>query len=511
MADIGEFIGRIKYILETQTLEEAKKSIEDLGKKTETTKSITDRFVFTFGDVVNVARKVGAIFIDLITEYGKQELALTQLANAMKLQGVYTEQAYQQNVKFAESLAMITKYADEDIEEVMKLLTTFGLHDEQLRETTQAILDYSSAYGKDLFSSAMIVGRAFQGNTAGLSRMGLQIDETKSKTEQFDDMIKKLRVNLNGFAEAEAKSTLGTMASLGKSFNELKETIGGFLIPMFDRFAIALQNDFNWINKALMGVKGFIDYFRGAKEQQINYENMATSAMLGAIKKKSVGELQNEEETKRRLEILDAHQFVKNMARERKEKDIAIDTQLDILKSKRDSLNQETELYKIYADAVNSLEDERSTKIQAINNLLVSDFTSGISTMIDGSRSFSEAVGDIWEMLKAQIINAISEMIAKWLVFQAMTGIFGAGAGAIVGKIFGFQEGGIVGGAIGTPQLVLAHGGETILPTHKTSIKNFTGGGDTYNFEVTMVGSDRKLADEVSEKIFDKIRRTKKL
>jgi hypothetical protein len=199
------------------------------------------------------------------------------------------------------------------------------------------------------------------------------------------------------------------------------------------------------------------------------------------------------------------------MARERKEKNISIDTQLDILKAKRDALNRETELYKIYDETITTLEEERSTKIQAINNMLVQDFTNGISTMIDGSRTFSEAVGDIWEMLKTQVINAISQMIAKWLVFQAMTGIFGGTVGGFVGKIFEFQEGGIVGGEIGKPQLILAHGGETILPTHKTSISNYLGGGDSYNFTITMVGSDRNLAEEVSDKIFDKIRRTKKL
>lgn len=47
----------------------------------------------------------------------------------------------------------------------------------------------------------------------------------------------------------------------------------------------------------------------------------------------------------------------------------------------------------------------------------------------------------------------------------------GMGVGTLPGRIGGvqeFQEGGIVGGPIGQPQLAVVHGGETVLPTHKS-------------------------------------------
>lgn len=45
--------------------------------------------------------------------------------------------------------------------------------------------------------------------------------------------------------------------------------------------------------------------------------------------------------------------------------------------------------------------------------------------------------------------------------------------------VFEFQHGGVVPGPRGSQQLILAHGGETVLPTHKSSWQNITRNGPT--------------------------------
>lgn len=60
-----------------------------------------------------------------------------------------------------------------------------------------------------------------------------------------------------------------------------------------------------------------------------------------------------------------------------------------------------------------------------------------------------------------------------------------------------FDAGGIVPGPRGAARLILAHGGETVLPTHKTS-GSFAGGGDTYIFNGPIMGEEdfvRRLED----------------
>jgi len=58
--------------------------------------------------------------------------------------------------------------------------------------------------------------------------------------------------------------------------------------------------------------------------------------------------------------------------------------------------------------------------------------------------------------------------------------------------LLGFDNGGVVPGPVGSPRVVLAHGGETILPTHKGPV----GAGNTYNITVHALDG-RGAADAV--------------
>lgn len=89
--------------------------------------------------------------------------------------------------------------------------------------------------------------------------------------------------------------------------------------------------------------------------------------------------------------------------------------------------------------------------------------------------------GRLWEALKQGLAEAVRwigqkldsilgplDEIAKKA--GGIVGKLGGTAGKVLGSLPGFDDGGIVPGPIGAPRVVLAHGGETILPTHKQSI-----------------------------------------
>jgi len=78
-----------------------------------------------------------------------------------------------------------------------------------------------------------------------------------------------------------------------------------------------------------------------------------------------------------------------------------------------------------------------------------------------------------------------------------------------VGSILGFDQGGVVPGPTGSPRLVLAHGGETFVPTHKRGMEgaagNGGGGGITVNLRDATIRNDddvlrlaRMLAEETA-------------
>ena len=86
--------------------------------------------------------------------------------------------------------------------------------------------------------------------------------------------------------------------------------------------------------------------------------------------------------------------------------------------------------------------------------------------------------------------------------------------GGVVSGILGFDSGGVVPGPIGAPRLVLAHGGETILPTHKRNMAELGAGGAgtvvnlsvnlsdaTIRSEADILRLGRALADETAAEL----------
>lgn len=67
-------------------------------------------------------------------------------------------------------------------------------------------------------------------------------------------------------------------------------------------------------------------------------------------------------------------------------------------------------------------------------------------------------------------------------------GLIATGANSIYKGIKGgFDSGGVIPGPTGAPRLIMAHAGETVLPTHRGGM------GNTYNFNIgTMVGADQE-------------------
>jgi len=138
--------------------------------------------------------------------------------------------------------------------------------------------------------------------------------------------------------------------------------------------------------------------------------------------------------------------------------------------------------------------------------------TGAISTGIDGVVGFFTdlpgrvlgAVGDIvgkMRQLGEDIIDAIVKGIkaAPSALVKAIESLIPGGGivgGAIkkVGGLFGFDTGGVVPGPTGAPVLALVHGGETILPTHRSG---FAVGGPAVTTSSSPVYLDGRQVTEV--------------
>lgn len=96
--------------------------------------------------------------------------------------------------------------------------------------TLQLAMDISAGTGKSLDAVVQALGKAYDGNTAGLSRLGAGLDKALLATGDMDAITAQLANTFNGQAQTAANTYQGQLARLSVGFSELQESFGsGFL------------------------------------------------------------------------------------------------------------------------------------------------------------------------------------------------------------------------------------------------------------------------------------------
>lgn len=96
-------------------------------------------------------------------------------------------------------------------------------------------MDVSAGTGKSLDSVVQALGKAYDGNTTGLSRLGAGIDKATLATGDMDAITKQLARTFDGQASTAANTYEGQLQRLSVGFSELQEAFGaGFLNALTD-------------------------------------------------------------------------------------------------------------------------------------------------------------------------------------------------------------------------------------------------------------------------------------
>ena len=87
-------------------------------------------------------------------------------------------------------------------------------------------MNISAGSGKDLESVSVALGKAYNGNLGGLTKLGLALDPNIIKTKDFGAAQSELSKQFGGAAAAAANTYEGQLKRLGTVWSELNETIG---------------------------------------------------------------------------------------------------------------------------------------------------------------------------------------------------------------------------------------------------------------------------------------------
>jgi hypothetical protein len=162
-----------------------------------------------------------------------------------------------------------------------------------------------------------------------------------------------------------------------------------------------------------------------------------------------------------------------------------------------------------YQNEIDKLEEENHQKSMERTekelSFLQTGFAYAFSSILQGTKSVTEAFHDMWINVLNKVMDKLAEMAAS-KVFGYVTG--GGGGGLLgVGDFFGgiFHNGGTVPGPIGQERLILAQAGETVSPIGSNT--GSSGGGySTANISVNLDG--KTIAQAVKQPLVDTIRIT---
>lgn len=134
--------------------------------------------------------------------------------------------------KLNSALAKKTRFDDDATAAAQANLAQFGVTGDQLKALTPLVQDFAARTGKDLPSAADAIGKALLGQGRALKEVGIDFQDTGNFAGNLEQVMVGLRTQVGGFAEKEGASAAGKAEILKNQMGELKERLGGALIPV---------------------------------------------------------------------------------------------------------------------------------------------------------------------------------------------------------------------------------------------------------------------------------------
>lgn len=232
--------------------------------------------VDSFGDkVTNFGKVAGAAFV-------AAGVAAAAYAGKLAIEGVKAaieDEAAQ--VRLASALKNATGATNEQIasveKQILKTSLASGVADDQLRPALARLalstndvkksqdllnlsLDIAQSRGLPLETVANALGKAYDGNTAALGKLGIGLSSAELKTMSFTEVQGKLTDLFGGASAANAQTFAGRMERLKVTFDEAKESVGNALLPIIEKLIAFV------LNNVVPALGKFADFFKPITE-----------------------------------------------------------------------------------------------------------------------------------------------------------------------------------------------------------------------------------------------------
>lgn len=172
----------------------------------------------------------GKLAIDGVKAAIEDEAAQAKLATTLQ----NTTGATNDQVAAVESYISKTQLAfgvtDQDLRPSLERLLRATKDVEEAQKLQTLALDVSAGSGKSLEAVSNALGKAYEGNTGALSKLGVGLTAAQLKTMDMDAVTAALAETFGGQASKKADTFAGKMARVKEGFEEAKETVGSFIL-----------------------------------------------------------------------------------------------------------------------------------------------------------------------------------------------------------------------------------------------------------------------------------------
>jgi hypothetical protein len=231
LADIDDLKNKLNQA--DNAVETNSEKISAFGKKAAAAFAVAAAAAVAYGTKLAVDGVKAAI---------EDEQAQLRLAAALRTATGATEGQIKATEDFILQTSLATGVADDQLRPAMQRLAVSTKDTEEAQRLLGLALDISKGRGLDLEQVANALGRAQDGNTASLGRLGLGLSKTELATLSFTEIQTKLSDLYGGAAATNAETFQGKIDRLKVGFDEAKESLGTALLPQVERF-ITFLND----------------------------------------------------------------------------------------------------------------------------------------------------------------------------------------------------------------------------------------------------------------------------
>jgi hypothetical protein len=217
-----------------------------------------DKDVQTFGDKVSAfGKKAGlafaaagaaaALYAGKLLKDGVEaaiadEKANALLANTLRNVAGATDETIEKTLEYTRATELATGVTEDELRPSLNRLTIATGDVQKAIKLQTLALNVSAGSGKSLEAVTQALAKAQEGNTASLVRLGIGLSAAQLKTMSMDDVTKSLAETFEGASATAADTYEGKMKRLGLAFEDVRDTVGVFVLDAITPFVETIVN-----------------------------------------------------------------------------------------------------------------------------------------------------------------------------------------------------------------------------------------------------------------------------